>query len=1059
MISFLQVNLNRCWAAEQLMTQTANEIGADLLIVSEPASQYGHDDRWCFSTDRKAAVGTSQHTELCHDGRGSGNGFAWLSFRELTVFSCYFRPSATLQEYTHSLGDLEASIRARGNASIVLAGDFNAWNIEWGSRTNNPRGVTLSDLASSLGLILANTGSTPTFVRGAANSIIDLTFYRGLDLTEWRVSESESLSDHSYVCFSVDNRSQAPARVEMLADAHRGWSTKKLDTDALHHYLSTTRLEVAAVQASTEKALSSAESLDTFLFGACEASMPTKRPGPEGRRPVYWWSEEIAELRRQSLTLRRCYQACLRRLGQPGSQEARFAYIAAKRELRTVIREAKRKSWADLCKQVDTDPWGRPYKLVMKRLGVRNPAADSRGREAMIADSLFPAAPVTDWNAAPSAAVHNIFQAFDPIRNTLEFNRIIPKFTPEDLRRAVKRLTPGKAAGPSGIPNEVLRALANAQPQAVLRTYNDCLHALIFPPRWKRARLVLLRKGPDKPPDVPSSYRPICMLDTPGKLLERLLLQRLEEHLDEHGGRRRAPNQYGFRKGVSTESAVSKVLSIAARAADMPRKKNLCVLVTLDVKNAFNSLRWPVIDAALRSINVPEYLVEMLRSWLSDRVLLTGEDMTSRPVTCGVPQGSVLGPALWNIAYDSLLKMDVPPGVQLIGFADDLAVVGIAVTGQLLEDAMNPTLEAIDCWMASRGLELAHHKSEAVILSRRRAFVPPRLTVGGHQITIFNKIRYLGVILDKGLTFAAHVDSVAKKATQTAAALARLMPNIGGPGQWKRKLLGSVVDSQLLYAAPVWINSITNVARTRASLIRPQRSIALRTIRAYRTVSDEAALVLACTPPADLTGLERGRIRSRLNATFEPGELRPSKLAVKREEQKTTIALWQARWEATSKAAWTRRAIPDIGRWLGRTVPLVPLTFHMTQALTGHGCFQWYLNRMARADSPHCYQCLDNSDTAEHTLFECSYWDRFRDQLSAQLGRRPTAADLPRIICGPEFEILPADLTEKSAILRDAEEQFRLFYGMVEGILSAKEEEERARQTVIARDATAEDET
>ncbi|XP_022176351.1 uncharacterized protein LOC111037857 [Myzus persicae] len=174
---------------------------------------------------------------------------------------------------------------------------------------------------------------------------------------------------------------------------------------------------------------------------------------------------------------------------------------------------------------------------------------------------------------------------------------------------------------------------------------------------------------------------------------------------------------------------------------------------------------------------------------------------------------------------------------------------------------------------------------------------------------------------------------------------------------------------------------------------------------------------------------------------------------------KISILLVPARWEATSKAAWTRRAIPDIGRWLGRTVPLVPLTFHMTQALTGHGCFQWYMNRMARADSPHCYQCLENSDTAEHTLFECSYWDRFRDQLSAQLGRRPTAADLPRIICGPEFEILPADLTEKSAILRDAEEQFRLFYGMVEGILSAKEEEERARQTVIARDATAEDET
>lgn len=156
--------------------------------------------------------------------------------------------------------------------------------------------------------------------------------------------------------------------------------------------------------------------------------------------------------------------------------------------------------------------------------------------------------------------------------------------------------------------------------------------------------------------------------------------------------------------------------------------------MTLDVKNAFNSLKWPVIDALLRSIQTPEYLVEIFRSWLSDRALLTGSDRTTRPVPCGVPQGSVLGPALWNVAYDALLKMNVPPGVQLIGFADDLAVVGTALTDQFLEDLVNPTLQKIDDWMVNHGLELAHQKTEAVILSRRRAYVPPRLSIAGHPI-------------------------------------------------------------------------------------------------------------------------------------------------------------------------------------------------------------------------------------------------------------------------------------------------------------------------------------
>jgi len=192
--------------------------------------------------------------------------------------------------------------------------------------------------------------------------------------------------------------------------------------------------------------------------------MPRKRKGPQGRRPVFWWSDKIADLRRQSLALRRRYQACIRRVNQPGVQEARFSYIAVKWELRITIREAKNKCWADLCAQVDTDPRGRPYKLVMKKLGGRNPATSSRGREAVIADALFPAAPVTDWGLAPSPAVHNIFQAFDPILNTLEFTRVIPEFRSEELSRAVKRLAPGKAAGPSGIPNEI--QLSSAQSSA-----------------------------------------------------------------------------------------------------------------------------------------------------------------------------------------------------------------------------------------------------------------------------------------------------------------------------------------------------------------------------------------------------------------------------------------------------------------------------------------------------------------------------------------------------------------------------------------------------------------
>jgi len=82
------------------------------------------------------------------------------------------------------------------------------------------------------------------------------------------------------------------------------------------------------------------------------------------------------------------------------------------------------------------------------------------------------------------------------------------------------------------------------------------------------------------------------------------------------------------------------------------------------------------------------------------------------------PAGSILGPVLWNVAYNSLLGMEVLPGVHLVGFADDLAVVGVASTGQLLEETLNTVLESIDTW---KGPGACPPKSEAVLLTNRWA--------------------------------------------------------------------------------------------------------------------------------------------------------------------------------------------------------------------------------------------------------------------------------------------------------------------------------------------------
>ncbi|KAE9525639.1 hypothetical protein AGLY_014166 [Aphis glycines] len=203
-------------------------------------------------------------------------------------------------------------------------------------------------------------------------------------------------------------------------------------------------------------------------------------------------------------------------------------------------------------------------------------------------------------------------------------------------------------------------------------------------------------------------------------------------------------------------------------------------------------------------------------------------------------------------------------------------------------------------------------------------------------------------------------------------------------------------------------------------------------------------------PPVDLLALERGKIKARAAKLPVEGVRPTSKAAIRLAERKVTIRDWSWRWLRSNKAPWTHLVIPNLDRWVNRTTPRVPLTYHMTQALTGHGCFQSYLYRMGRTPSPRCVHCPCESDTTEHTLLHCPYWDGARVSLRERLGRSPTVADMPGVLCGPQREDLPADHVDRANALQEAEETFRRFYKMVKEILTLKEVEERARQAAEA---------
>lgn len=155
--------------------------------------------------------------------------------------------------------------------------------------------------------------------------------------------------------------------------------------------------------------------------------------------------------------------------------------------------------------------------------------------------------------------------------------------------------------------------------------------------------------------------------------------------------------------------------------------------------------------------------------------------------------------------------------------------------------------------------------------------------------------------------------------------------------------------------------------------------------------------MLAGLLPVDLLARERMNSFRRTAAEDRGTESTEEWLTRRRKE---SVAEWQRKWtEETETAAWTRRVLPDIDRWMNRMPGLV-VSYHLVQSLTGHGYFKAYLHERGRATTPHCLWCPGVVEGVEHTVFDCPKFERHRVETTAILGEKPTPEHTQKVLCG-----------------------------------------------------------
>ncbi|KAJ3639076.1 hypothetical protein Zmor_004373 [Zophobas morio] len=937
---FLQVNLNRSAMAMALMRKTIEEKNIDLVLAQEPnIKALGTSDIYC-DTKQDAVIIVCDIFKSNVSECGKGPGYVWVRIEDTLYYSCYFSPNKSNQQFLCFLDKLQRDIKGKKNTNkMIISGDLNAKSKTWGAKYTDSRGKILEEFIAEAGLWIINVGNRPTFQTERGSSVIDITLATEMvakEISNWYVdTDSENLSNHNNIFYTRNKqtkRIQEPEKTNSWILNTAG--LEKIKKQIAEYWDFPINADL------NEKVKYLRETIKKVCNNSLSKTNKSKR-----RPPVYWWNAEIAELRRTTIKKRREMTKTGRDINiEDRRKQAEVAYKKAKLNLKIAIRKAKSDAWKSLLLEIDEDRWGKGYKIITKKFRKCTPIPDEETEEAQI-KKLFPSKPQITWD--------------EP-----EYTEQQPNFTVEELKEALSKCKNKKAPGPDGIKIEIIKAVAEGNYHLLLDCINSLWQKGAFPTEWKIAKLVLIEK-PMKPEMQNKEFRPICLLNNISKLYERLIKTRLENEIRENGDL--SEQQYGFRCGKSTLDAIKYVMQRAEETNKVGYKnRGFCLLVTLDISNAFNSARWEIIVEELINKKIGSHLIKVIQKYLTNRKIRTSRGRVQE-ITCGVPQGSVLGPILWNVLYDRILKIKCPKGTSLVAFADDLAVVVCAKSEIEMQEKAKDAIQLVKNELDKMDLTLNLEKTDAVLLSGRRKLPELKIKISENfYVKTQKKIKYLGLVIDKDLRMAAHVDHVVSHAEKTAVAIMRLMPNIGGPGDTTRRIYATVAKSVIMYAAPLWMK-VWKTKIYKEKLERLNRRLAIRVARAYRTVRHSAVLVIAGLPPLELLAIEKEDIEKGKSKEMSRRDL---------------LTNWQARWN--EERCWTKELINNIEPWINRGHG--ELNYNLSMVLTGHGTFNTYRKRIKKDETGLCWFCEEDvKDTLEHTVFECKRFKEKRLELNTKI--------------------------------------------------------------------------
>ena len=361
--------------------------------------------------------------------------------------------------------------------------------------------------------------------------------------------------------------------------------------------------------------------------------------------------------------------------------------------------------------------------------------------------------------------------------------------------RSIKQ---NKATGLDNVSARLIKLSARTIAPSVTNLLNMSIETRTFPKIWKCGKVTALFKSGDR--NIASNYRPISVLPTLSKVLERVVHIQLYQHLTDNNIITNA--QHGFRSKRSTTSALTK---FSDEILSNMENGKLCGAVSLDLSKAFDTVDHEILLKKLQWVGVSDFDLQWFKSYLSDRSQRTtcaNHMSDALPVTVGVAQGSILGPLLFIVYINDLPEIVKHCKVSI--YADDTILYCFSSSTVILEDSLNADLTVVAEWLNMNKLTLNLEKTKLMVIGSEKKCnaISLSVRVGEKEVKEVNKLEYLGVTLTSNFKWSEHIEKISGKINKRLGLLKRTKHLL--PRNARLLLYNSLVLPIFDYADLIW---------------------------------------------------------------------------------------------------------------------------------------------------------------------------------------------------------------------------------------------------------------